>query len=412
MLKAVSLSVPHYGGTYSVFRQLRSGFAVHGIDLRWLAAGQAAAAAVAAPGFEEDGSMGTLVAPGCEQERDLATALLNYVATNQIQLVLLHGFCGAAETLIARYLPSHVIRIMAVHTITPATYRAVRSVRDWVHATIGVSPRIRADLIRHHGFSPKRTFSIINGINVDHYCSLKRPLSAGPLRVLVHGRVEDMMKGVLWVPDIVRRAVDHSADLRLTVSGGGTDLAVLRERFERAGVKDLVSYRGWTEPAAVPEMMAGHDVLLFPSRFEGLGIVLLEAMAAGCVPIASRIGLVTDQIISDGATGILFNIGDTRTAAAQIVALARDRDRLGTMSANARDAATRKFSATIQTAAYVQVIRTLGNRATLQRSPLLMADWQIPREFRPTLWHKVPKPLKKILYQWRERLHLTRYPDE
>jgi len=68
--------------------------------------------------------------------------------------------------------------------------------------------------------------------------------------------------------------------------------------------------------------MQSHHVLLFPSTHrEGLGLVLLEAQANGCVPVASHFPGVTDYAIADGETGLLAAVGDPDAFAAQIAAL-------------------------------------------------------------------------------------------
>ena len=70
-------------------------------------------------------------------------------------------------------------------------------------------------------------------------------------------------------------------DWELTVSGDGPDLAELKGRFAVAGMAERVEYLGWTDPNDVPGLMERHDVFLFPSRFEGFGKTLIEAMAGG-----------------------------------------------------------------------------------------------------------------------------------
>jgi len=74
----------------------------------------------------------------------------------------------------------------------------------------------------------------------------------------------------------------------------------------------------------VPAVLAEADIYVFPSRYEGFGLSLVEAMACGCVPVASAIHGVTDTIVDDGGTGRLFPIGDWQRAADCIVRLTAD----------------------------------------------------------------------------------------
>ena len=64
-----------------------------------------------------------------------------------------------------------------------------------------------------------------------------------------------------------------------------------------------------------------------PSRFEGFGFSLIEAMAAGCVPIVSRIHGVTDWIVEDGKTGFVCGIDKPREFAERLIQLSKDRGR-------------------------------------------------------------------------------------
>jgi L-malate glycosyltransferase len=77
--------------------------------------------------------------------------------------------------------------------------------------------------------------------------------------------------------------------------------------------------------------MAAADVLVLPSRQEGLSNALLEAMAAGLPVIASRVG-GNVELVRDGHTGLLFPAGDPQALARALLALQRDptlRVRLG-----------------------------------------------------------------------------------
>ncbi len=65
---------------------------------------------------------------------------------------------------------------------------------------------------------------------------------------------------------------------------------------------DEVSFLGFV--ADTPAFLADIDLFVMPSLFEGLGVAVLEAMAAGKPVIATRVGGLTESVI-DGVTGIL-----------------------------------------------------------------------------------------------------------
>src|ERR671918_3059908 len=79
-----------------------------------------------------------------------------------------------------------------------------------------------------------------------------------------------------------------------------------------------------------------HDVLVMPSRDEGLPVALLEGGAAGVVPVVSDRPSGVPEIVRDGDTGFRAPIGDCAAFAHAIAALAADRPRVEQMSAAIR----------------------------------------------------------------------------
>jgi glycosyltransferase involved in cell wall biosynthesis len=404
MVDAVSLSTPGRGGTFRFYVNLREGLAGHGIRLRWLAAGRAAAESFASGAYSEDLNSGEVILGDSANEEACARALVNYIADHRIRFVLINAMCGPVETCIARYLPRDVCRIMMVHTITPSTYRGARTVRDWVHATVGVSPAISRELASHYGFPQEWTLCIPNGINVGVFLAAQRVPPTPTLRVLTHGRVDDLSKGTFWIPEIIRRALGSGANLHLTVSGGGPDLDRLREHAAHAGLNGAVTFLGWTDPSQVPALVASHDVLLFPSRFEGHPVAMLEAMAGGCVPVASRIAGVTDFVVNQGVNGLLFPVGDTKAAASCLVRLAGDRTMLQQFSARARESMAEGFSFDRQAAAFASAIQKAMETPRPLKDPLPLDKWRVPGGLRPAWWHPLPRSAKNWLRKWQERL--------
>jgi glycosyltransferase involved in cell wall biosynthesis len=76
----------------------------------------------------------------------------------------------------------------------------------------------------------------------------------------------------------------------------------------------------------VPDLLPAFDVFALSSRFEGLPIALLEAMASGVACVATTVGGVT-EVLTDGGDGLLVGPGDPSALAAAIVALLGDPDR-------------------------------------------------------------------------------------
>ena len=89
-------------------------------------------------------------------------------------------------------------------------------------------------------------------------------------------------------------------------------------------MQDRVRFLGAAQRSAVPQVLAEHDVLLFPSEWnEPFARSVLEGMAAGLVVVGTTTG-GTGEILVDGETGLTFAAGDAVQLAAQIQRLVVD----------------------------------------------------------------------------------------
>ncbi|WP_132524335.1 glycosyltransferase family 4 protein [Rhizobium sp. BK376] len=393
-------ALPHIGGTYSVFKQLRHGLADFDIDVRWLA--QGTGHQTVTPDLRDEMAFGTLLnMPDTLDERTCARCLAAAIESRGYDGVFINVLGDRMQMNIARYLREDILRIMIVHNITPGTYAAATSIRDYVHATVGVSERCRSDLVARHGFSPDSTFAIPNALDRMKFAEVERkPSPQSPLRLLFLGRVEDASKGVLWLPPILEGLPNT---VMLTIAGDGPDLSRLKARFS-APHNARVFYEGAVSPHKVPELVAHHDVLIMPSRFEGFGMTLIEAMAAGCVPVVSNIRGVTDTIVDDGQDGLLFPVGNYGQAVRLIAGLERDRNLLAQMSAAAIRKVAERFSSDEMARRYHEVIGSIKADSLDLSPPLDLNGWSMPPGLRPGLRTYIPGPLKNWLRVMRERL--------
>jgi glycosyltransferase involved in cell wall biosynthesis len=117
-------------------------------------------------------------------------------------------------------------------------------------------------------------------------------------------------------------------------------LESLRRRSEELGVAGHVHFLGPRRD--IPDWLRACDVFVFPSLFEGLGLALIEAMAAGCVCVASAVGPVT-EIVRDGVEGFLVPPGDDAALARAVLQAIDDVPRRRMLSASAKESATRRF---------------------------------------------------------------------
>jgi N-acetyl-alpha-D-glucosaminyl L-malate synthase BshA len=122
------------------------------------------------------------------------------------------------------------------------------------------------------------------------------------------------------VVDVFARVAD-AVPSRLLLVGDGPELLTVRERVTELGLTDRVDFLGQVEN--LEEVLPVADVLLLPSLHESFGLVALEAMACGVVPVATDQG-GAGEFINDGLNGYLRHPEDLDGMTEAIVGLFRD----------------------------------------------------------------------------------------
>jgi glycosyltransferase involved in cell wall biosynthesis len=174
-----------------------------------------------------------------------------------------------------------------------------------------------------------------------------RRAAAGPLRLIYAGRL-DRAKGVFDLPRIDAALRTAGVDVAWTIQGTGPDADALRAEWSDPGVR----WMGRLDMAAVLRGYEWQDVLVMPSRSEGLPVALLEAGAAGVVPVASDLRSGVPEVVRQGETGFRAPAGDVAAFARAIAVLARDRVRLDAMSRAIRELVARDWNIEVNAGAY------------------------------------------------------------
>ena len=174
-----------------------------------------------------------------------------------------------------------------------------------------------------------------------------RQPSTGLLRLIYAGRLS-RDKGIFDLPEIARELQRRGCDVQWTIQGTGPDEVALKELWP--GVR--TTWTGMQTMEAVLDGYRRHDVLVMPSRGEGLPVALLEAGAAAVVPVISNLASGIPEVVQPGVTGFRPEPGDIAGFAAAVAELDRDRDALQRMSIAVRDLVSRRYDAVTCTAAY------------------------------------------------------------
>jgi glycosyltransferase involved in cell wall biosynthesis len=156
-----------------------------------------------------------------------------------------------------------------------------------------------------------------------------------PLRIIYVGRLIEA-KGLFDIVEVLRHLRAQNRRFTFVVAGTGPDEARLREAVRIAGIEDCTRILGGVFGAAKNSLWLDSDVFLFPTRHrEGLPYALLEAMAAGCVPIITPVAAIPD-VVTSASEGFLLAPGDIAQLVDAVAQLDDNRDRLADMAQCAR----------------------------------------------------------------------------
>jgi glycosyltransferase involved in cell wall biosynthesis len=146
-------------------------------------------------------------------------------------------------------------------------------------------------------------------------------ISADQVVVLYVARLVPSKNVPLFL-DVARVVASARPDTCFVLAGGG-DVEGARLEAEARDLGHHVQVVGY-EPDLVACYRAG-DVFLSTSSYEGFGIALVEAMAAGLPVVSTRVG-GADDVVVDGETGRLVELEDTKGLVAAVIALVDDAD--------------------------------------------------------------------------------------
>ncbi len=214
-----------------------------------------------------------------------------------------------------------------------------------------------------------RTAVIPNAIDLRGPASVvRRPR---PDTLLSFGRIA-ASKGLREFVDVLAR-LDPPA--RLVIAGQSEDdeQQVLERRAIALGIRDRVDFVGGFDDQNLLDLLAEATIAVFPSRGEGFGLALVEAMAAGVPTLASDLPSHR-EILGPELADAIFDPGDTERSAAVIADLLVDADRLVSLSTRVRERSRQFEVARLADDIEALYKRADRGRAAAQPGPTYEAD--------------------------------------
>jgi len=183
-------------------------------------------------------------------------------------------------------------------------------------AIVGVSRGV-TERLRELGFPAEKLHVVYNGVRVERFMAAQSaPWAEREPAVIMaarFGQPKDQ-RTLIRAAALLR---DRGMPVHVRLVGGGKRLELWRAKWlvRRLGLGELVEFLG--QRSDLPELFRRHQVAVMSTRREGFGLVVIEAMAAGCAVVGSRAPGV-EELIEHGRTGWLATTGDLEAFAAAI----------------------------------------------------------------------------------------------
>lgn len=237
-----------------------------------------------------------------------------------------------------------------------------RVLTPWTDALVALTDSERQEHLQAGVGLPRQWNVIPSGVEVDRYrqpTPLRRGEVGVPEQAFLIGCVARLVpvKGIEDAIEATAQLRELEPPVHLVLVGDGPQRQALEELAEGLGVRDRVHFLGLRRD--VPYLLPLLDLLVLPSRNEGMGRVIVEAQAAGLPVVATRVGGIPD-LVADGRTGLLVPPGDPAALAAAVRSLHGDRETFLRMKDATQGRVAGHFSAEAMVAALDRLYREVG----------------------------------------------------
>jgi glycosyltransferase involved in cell wall biosynthesis len=231
-----------------------------------------------------------------------------------------------------------------------------KATNQFAHHLIAVAGACRDFLIQHESIPPEKITLVPNAIDLRRFspgqitrrdARSKLGLSPDASVIAGVGRLNSQKNFSLFL-DVAAALSPRFPNLRFLLAGEGPEEAMLREKALQLGLTERIVFAGYI--ADTRQVYAAADILLMPSRFEGLPMTLLEAMAMNLPVVASKLDGIA-EVIEDGREGYLVDSADVTAFAERCAALLDHPAKSSELATNARAKIEARFSVERMTSA-------------------------------------------------------------
>ena len=268
--------------------------------------------------------------------------------------------------------------ISVIHNQKPEVIKDDCINHEYIDAITCVSEKIHNEAIKIAPF--EKVHTILNGIRLPAQNLIDKRVSFNlPLKLLYVGRLDNHQKAILLLPEIIKIISKNKIEISLTIIGDGPDKEKLLELISKYKLNSFINYKGLLTNEEVYKEYLSNHILLLPSNYEGLPLTLIEAMACGCVPIATMLEGSTDLCIDEGVNGFLTERGNCQEVADKVLQIYSNSKSWELMSSNSIEKAKKDFSFETMAHKYFTIIdKIFSKNENLEKNALfrISASWK------------------------------------
>ncbi len=138
-MKIGYLGSPGPYGHFTLYRNIRTGLAAHGLAIRWIGHGRWAADTMRDPAWQCESPFGEVVAGDTVDQDTIGKTVVRHILDQEYDVIVNNFPQDRSLMNVARYLPETVRRVVVVGMMGSGTYRLCRAVRDSIHATVALA---------------------------------------------------------------------------------------------------------------------------------------------------------------------------------------------------------------------------------------------------------------------------------
>jgi len=243
--------------------------------------------------------------------RDIARVIRHY----EIDIVHTHHTPSFIDSYFAAKITKVPVFINTDHCKKyPIPWRygiAERTAAAFADRVVAVSNHTKNDLVQHVRIPSNKIDVIYNGIDFPKTNGLKNMetirtefgIAKDEMIVGCVSRLDEQ-KGYPLFIDSAALILNENPKVKFMIVGGGIKEKELKSQANRLGIGDKIIFTGWRLDAS--RILKIFDVFLLTSIFEGMPIVLIEAMAAGKAIVATSVG-GNPEVVKHGVNGYIVN---------------------------------------------------------------------------------------------------------